>query len=550
MSHSVDEAAKDCTHTPRKLVLCFDGTGNVFNGNTSDTNIVKLYDKFDRKDPMQYHYYQPGIGTYSADGGPINKYSIGNIKSKISQTIDSGFATTFDAHVIAGYRFIMRYYKEGDKIYMFGFSRGAFTARFLARMIHGLGLLSEGNEEMVPFAYDLYQQYEKGLLPDAQQNQKDPSQATGTKKASSASEERQPLLPQDDETDEQQLKRHKLEAFTSTFCRLEGAANQRIKVHFLGLFDCVSSVAVLDVPFGEVPKVVSVLGTAHHVRHAVAVDEHRVKFKAALLHQDVKDAKASNEDIKEVWFPGNHGDVGGGWPAPQPQGLSWWRRIFTSDKQEKPSIPSQDPYQMSDVPLAWMIRELEQLGADDDKSAIKWNKKKNGFKKSFFRKINEAYESPMHDTLTVGGGSSFFKVMLWNFMEILPFSRWELKWNEAKNVFGWDYTWRPLNKASGRDIPKGALLHDSLLKRLASEKHSKAGKVSKYLPNNNSGDKGKTKSPECLLNTKFDLVKKLEDRGVTKTKADDLAETAGIHNIYTIEGQIESSGWDVKLVRP
>ena len=44
--------------TPRKLVLCFDGTGNVFNGNTSDTNIVKLYDKLDRKDPTQYHYYQ------------------------------------------------------------------------------------------------------------------------------------------------------------------------------------------------------------------------------------------------------------------------------------------------------------------------------------------------------------------------------------------------------------------------------------------------------------------------------------------------------------
>jgi hypothetical protein len=134
--------------------------------------------------------------------------------------------------------------------------------------------------------------------------------------------------------------------------------------------------------------------------------------------------------------------------------------------------------------------------------------------------------------------------------EILPFHRWELQWNEVKNAFGWVYTWRPLNLASGRDIPKGALLHDSLLKRLTSEKHSKAGRVSKYLPCNNSGDKGKNKSPECLLDTKFDLVKKLEDRGVTKTKDNDLAEPAGIHNIYTIEGQIEFSGWDVKLVRP
>ena len=55
----------------------------------------------------------------------------------------------------------MRYYSDKDnirdKIYIFGFSRGAFTARFLARMISEIGLLSMGNEEMVPFAYKAYQ---------------------------------------------------------------------------------------------------------------------------------------------------------------------------------------------------------------------------------------------------------------------------------------------------------------------------------------------------------------------------------------------------------
>jgi hypothetical protein len=71
---------------------------------------------------------------------------------------------------------------------------------------------------------------------------------------------------------------------------------------------------------------------------------------------------------------------------------------------------------MSDVPLAWMIRELEMLGEKDPKSAIKWNWKKNGFKENFFLKIRQAYESPMHDTLKIGGGASLFKVMLWNFM--------------------------------------------------------------------------------------------------------------------------------------
>ena len=58
-------------------------------------------------------------------------------------------STTFDHHVIAGYKFLMRYYKPGDLVFIFGFSRGAFTARYLARMVTYVGLLSKGNEEMV-----------------------------------------------------------------------------------------------------------------------------------------------------------------------------------------------------------------------------------------------------------------------------------------------------------------------------------------------------------------------------------------------------------------
>jgi uncharacterized protein (DUF2235 family) len=449
MPHFIDETpAESGTREHRKLVLCFDGTGNVFNGNTSDTNIVKLYDKFDRKDPLQYHYYQSkqsfnpqkyqtdrklnltaGIGTYSINGGSLNKGPFGNIVSKISKSIDSGFATTFDSHVMAGYRFIMRYYKEGDKIYIFGFSRGAFTARFLARMIYTVGLLSEGNEEMIPFAYDLYQQYEQGLLDASEPEQQGCSNTTKPVNETHTSAETQPILPKglhtDDclEHDAQQLVKNKLNAFKTTFCRSKNADNSDIKVHFLGMFDCVSSVAVLDSPFGQAPKAVSVLGTAHHIRHAVAVDEHRVKFKAALLQQDQMQAGRTNEDIKEVWFPGNHGDVGGGWPAapssagkkPQPQ-KSWWRRIFRSLNDPNASNPGTDPYQMSDIPLAWMIRELEILGDKDPASAIKWNSRKKGFKTHFFDKKKEAYNGVMHDTLRIGGGSSLFKVMLWNFM--------------------------------------------------------------------------------------------------------------------------------------
>lgn len=83
---------------------------------------------------------------------------------------------------------------------MFGFSRGAFTARFLARMIATVGLLSKGNEEMVPFAYRTYQEYEMG---------------TGSK--FKTAQEAQDYM----------------KSFKTTFCRA------RTRVHFLGLFDTV-----------------------------------------------------------------------------------------------------------------------------------------------------------------------------------------------------------------------------------------------------------------------------------------------------------------------
>jgi uncharacterized protein (DUF2235 family) len=52
------------THARNAFVLCFDGTGNKFSGTQSDSNILKLYRMLERSGDNQYHYYQPGIGTY------------------------------------------------------------------------------------------------------------------------------------------------------------------------------------------------------------------------------------------------------------------------------------------------------------------------------------------------------------------------------------------------------------------------------------------------------------------------------------------------------
>jgi uncharacterized protein (DUF2235 family) len=51
-------------HIRKKFVLCFDGTGNKFSGTDADSNILKIYRMLDREGDDQFHYYQPGIGTY------------------------------------------------------------------------------------------------------------------------------------------------------------------------------------------------------------------------------------------------------------------------------------------------------------------------------------------------------------------------------------------------------------------------------------------------------------------------------------------------------
>lgn len=92
--------------------------------------------------------------------------------------------------------------------------------------------------------------------------------------------------------------------------------------------------------------------------------------------------------------------------------------------------------------------------------------------------------------------------------------------------YDWAYVAWPLNRRSARDIPNGAFLHDSLLKRLTREPHPNDPR---YRPANNRGDN----SPPCLVPDKF--VLKDEDQGVPKTSTDGLAEPSGIHNIYILK---------------
>ncbi|KAL5585476.1 hypothetical protein FOVSG1_014865 [Fusarium oxysporum f. sp. vasinfectum] len=545
MPHAENENTESTE--PKKLILCFDGTGNTFSGSNADTNVVKILRKLDRNNKNQFHYYQTGIGTYDINETSVNKGIFGEFGSNISKTIDQGFGTTFDAHVIAGYRFLMRYYETNAKIYVFGFSRGAYTAKFLARMVNKVGLLCKGNEEMVPFAYRLYQRYLQGEIKDSEHAQCTSKHSSSETDAPANCDTTQLLgTKPEDVSEETQDASNEIEAFSQTFCRKEtnrAGEEENIKVFFLGIWDCVASVAVLE---RKAKMPVPVTGTATHVRHAVAIDERRVKFKPALLAQDIRAAVHSHdddEDIKEVWFPGNHGDVGGGWPA-QPdeqedeaEKPSFWGRIKNAWLTRKAGKASQnlnkDRFQMSDIPLEWMIREVKKCGEMDKslQAGVHWCHSLKPFERSMAdpAKRREATHGFMHDCLAFGYGTAFFKVLMWKFMEWLPFlTRWELDDTTDANVklLGWKPVTFPPNRGSYRDIPRGAVLHQSLLDRLQE--------FSSYTPGNNHGDK----SSACFKGRNKALV-------YNEKEIEGLSEDAKAQKLSEAHFKIHSKGSDL-----
>ena len=107
----------------------------------------------DRTSPNQFSWYNPGLGTYVQTSSLESNSVVAKIRSWYIQTKDLAFGSNVGDHVMAGYEFLMRYYNGDDEIYLFGFSRGAYTARFLAEMLDHIGLLSAGNEELQRFAW-------------------------------------------------------------------------------------------------------------------------------------------------------------------------------------------------------------------------------------------------------------------------------------------------------------------------------------------------------------------------------------------------------------
>ena len=281
---------------PKNIVILFDGTSN---GITSErTNVLRLYGVLEKSE-RQVVWYDPGVGTFGAD----NAWSRTWRKAVEVWGLATGWG--LDQNVKEAYRFLVENYSEDaaeqkDRVFVFGFSRGAYTARVLAGFLHNFGLVAPENLNLVDYAYRAYKRI--GENP-------------------------------------------REEAFAETRLYERILRPTRPAIRLLGLFDTVASV-IESGRFG--PRLRSHASTSKNpsvqsIVHAVAIDERRTMFRP-LLWPGGKDwqpnpfagDKAAPQDVREVWFAGHHCDVGGG-----------YREADSS---------------LCKVPLEWMVEQATSCG--------------------------------------------------------------------------------------------------------------------------------------------------------------------------------------------
>lgn len=271
----------------KRLIVCCDGTWQSLN-NAYPTNVLKIAQAIkvvDSKGIHQVVYYDGGVGT----GKGANKLTGG------------AFGVGIDEKIQDAYRFLCLNYAAGDEVYLFGFSRGAYTVRSLAGLIYNSGLLRREYIRKTAEAYELYRN-----------------------------------------------RTHEARPSGKTAIAFRQAYGDSIDITVLGCWDTVGSLGVPEI----FPLVSDLINQRYrfydtHINrrigkafHAVAVDEIREVFNMTPMQPS---SDREPEQVVQVWFPGEHGCVGGG---------------------------SQKTRGLSDAALEWMIDQVEPLGLEVDRSRV------------------------------------------------------------------------------------------------------------------------------------------------------------------------------------
>ncbi|HJU26393.1 MAG TPA: DUF2235 domain-containing protein [Rhodanobacteraceae bacterium] len=281
---------------PRRLIVLFDGTWNKVQTQTNVERMHKLVAPADASGNAQLSLYIEGVG----------------VKPGLTHLLGGAFGLGLSANIEQGYRWLCQNWKAGDEIFLFGFSRGAYTARSAAGLIHKCGLLKpdakgEVTQKAVEEAYNFYR---NDIKPG------DPRAAAWRAQ-------------------------HSLE----------------VPIHFIGVWDTVGALGIPDVaswfPFSRKRyrfHDTELSSSVRYAYHALALDEHRADFaptkwtrlpSSLAPGENPTEKKASQIDVEQRWFIGCHSDVGGG---------------------EKSDGAGKRPDPLPDLPLAWMQAKAAEAG--------------------------------------------------------------------------------------------------------------------------------------------------------------------------------------------
>lgn len=237
----------------KRIIVCMDGTWNkptqYDRGKRKPTNVVKVARAIEPVCSDGIHqivYYSEGVGTQWG----------------LDRILGGGFGIGLSQNILKAYRFIVHNYQPGDEIFLFGFSRGAYTVRSLAGLINKVGLLPKDQAFYMPEAYRLYRKQPSKIQLDAFQHQHN---------------------------------------------------SKKVKIKFVGVWDTVGA---LGIPLGFRRfnrryqfHDVSLTNNIEHAFQALAIDERRGVFKPAIWQLP----KGSTQTLQQQWFVGSHSNVGGGY---------------------------------------------------------------------------------------------------------------------------------------------------------------------------------------------------------------------------------------------
>jgi uncharacterized protein (DUF2235 family) len=250
----------------RNLVLCLDGTGNEIRARSA-TNVFKIVELLDLHSPdRQVVYYDPGVGTAAS---PAAWTSAARGLSRLGGL---ALGRGLRQNLGEAYTYLMNVWRPGDKVFVFGFSRGAYTARALCGMLYRVGLLRRGSEHLVPYALRVYARR--------------PGRASNLRRPEGWD---------------------RIDRFADALSVRHASGSVAFPVDYLGVFDTVKATGLFgrDIHWPYTNR----LPNVRVVRHALSIDERRRPYRECLISPP---EPGDTRQVAETWFAGTHSDVGGG----------------------------------------------------------------------------------------------------------------------------------------------------------------------------------------------------------------------------------------------